>query len=134
VAPADLPALILGGVRVDEDIFVCERGRDEHPAALPADVAVAVHPGPGVRVIGEPLQRPRVGMRRGGIGALGRLEPERLMRTLVVVLAPEPVERALLGADVVFWVLDELGQRAVEALLTAVLLRFPGRDAVVPDP
>src|SRR5262245_26286879 len=56
------------------------------------------------------------------------------MRTLLVVLVPEPVEGALLGADVAFGVLDELGQRAVEALLAAVLLRFPGRDAVVPEP
>jgi len=65
---------------------------------------------------------------------VGRLEPERLMRTLLVVLVPEPVKRALLGADVAFGVLGELGQRTVEALLAAVLLRFPRRDAVVPDP
>src|SRR6185295_19376766 len=87
-----------------------------------------------VRIVLELFERTRVATRRGSVGAQRRLEPERFMRPLVVVLAPKLVERSLLAAAVAFGMLDELGQRPVKPLLAAVLLRLARRDPVVPDP
>src|SRR5882724_8727314 len=95
VGKADDPIAALG--LGNPDRLVDENLADEHEVAAPFDFSVAAHPTHGViGVIPGLFDAIRMGARRGRVAAARRLLAERLMRPLVVVMRPEPIEAALL--------------------------------------
>lgn len=95
----DVPRLV--GVISKLDVLVCESAADEDVFAIPRDASELVDGRASIpRCDLEALERPRIASGRVREGGRWRFLAERLVRSLVVVLAAKRVERALLTPEV----------------------------------
>src|SRR5215471_17301459 len=125
VAVAEAHDVVLGFELGDADELTDQRFADEDLAAFPLDCAGRPHPTDLMMgIVPWLLDTIRHGALRGRIDLVRRPLPQRLMRTLFVVVAAEGIKTDLLRASVGGrWARGLRLERAMHALMAAVLLR-----------
>ena len=133
-AEGDIPEAVVAGLEVD--VCADAGGADVAPWMVPPEAPVGTDIAP-LEPVGVFQRWPSVGHRTGcGVGARGWGVPgERLVRALAVALLAEAITRALLSPPRARW---RAGggclQRAVQALMAAMLSGVAGLDALGEDP
>src|SRR5271167_2577981 len=127
---ADQPVANLGFGNADR--LADQRLAEEDHVAAPTDLAIAADLAHGViGIVPGLLNLIGIGSRRGPIAARGRHLAERLVRAIVVEIVAEAVEaRLLFGRRGGRWTRGLRLERGMHALVTPILLRRAGLDAL----